>query len=119
MKSEKKKKGQRINNKHNLKNFKLRKGPSSHEFQTSQAIVFSDRKWSDCSRRDKSAMAKSEHSRTPSFSSFAKIQPSDDADADPDSYALEKFKLYETRAVSFINLKVSKLGSAMPRSISV
>ncbi|CAN6873616.1 unnamed protein product [Brassica oleracea var. botrytis] len=43
-------------------------------------------------------MAKSEHSRTPSFSSFAKIQPSDDADADPDSYALEKFKLYETRA---------------------
>ncbi|WZZ16896.1 hypothetical protein YC2023_109985 [Brassica napus] len=43
-------------------------------------------------------MTKSENSTTCSHFSFAKIQPSEDADADPDSYALEKFKLYETRA---------------------
>nr|AAF18517.1 Hypothetical protein [Arabidopsis thaliana] len=44
-------------------------------------------------------MAKSENSTTSTFSSFAnKIQPSNDAESDPDSYALEKFKLYETRA---------------------
>ncbi|KAL1224472.1 Phosphatidylinositol-3-phosphatase SAC1 [Cardamine amara subsp. amara] len=39
-------------------------------------------------------MAKSENFTT----SFAKIQPSNDTETDHDSYALEKFKLYETRA---------------------
>uniref|UniRef100_M4E6W9 Uncharacterized protein n=1 Tax=Brassica campestris TaxID=3711 RepID=M4E6W9_BRACM len=48
-------------------------------------------------------MTKSENSTTCSHFSFAKIQPSEDADADPDSYALEKFKLYETRALKSPN----------------
>ncbi|XP_010535227.1 PREDICTED: phosphoinositide phosphatase SAC1 [Tarenaya hassleriana] len=43
-------------------------------------------------------MAKSDISTTSSLPPYAKIQPFNDADVDPDSYALEKFKLYETRA---------------------
>ncbi|WZZ10772.1 hypothetical protein YC2023_096693 [Brassica napus] len=43
-------------------------------------------------------MAKSENSTTSTYSSSAKAQPSSDSEAGPDSYALEKFKLYETRA---------------------
>lgn len=36
----------------------------------------------------------------PTTSTSAKVHPSDDPpELDPDSYALEKFKLYETRAV--------------------
>lgn len=53
-------------------------------------------------------MAKKENSTTSSYSSFAKIQPSNDADADPDPYALEKFKLYETRAVRYNDLEKLK-----------
>ena len=33
--------------------------------------------------------------------SSAKVHPSNDPELDPDSYALEKFRLYETRAVPF------------------
>jgi len=32
-------------------------------------------------------------------SASAKVHPSNDPELDPDSYALEKFRLYETRAV--------------------
>ncbi|XP_061364160.1 phosphatidylinositol-3-phosphatase SAC1 isoform X2 [Gastrolobium bilobum] len=46
-------------------------------------------------------MAKSENKNmasTSSSSSTAKVHPSIDPEVDPDSYALEKFRLYETRA---------------------
>ncbi|GMI89811.1 suppressor of actin 1 [Hibiscus trionum] len=43
-------------------------------------------------------MAKLENSKTNSSLPYAKIHPSMDPEADPNSYSLEKFKLYETRA---------------------
>ncbi|KAK7312052.1 hypothetical protein VNO77_35591 [Canavalia gladiata] len=43
-------------------------------------------------------MAKSENKIIGSTSASAKVHPSNDPELDPDSYALEKFKLYETRA---------------------
>lgn len=46
------------------------------------------------------SMAKSENSKSNFIHPSAKVHPSNDPDSDSNSYSLEKFKLYETRAVS-------------------
>ncbi|XP_027355392.1 phosphoinositide phosphatase SAC1 isoform X2 [Abrus precatorius] len=43
-------------------------------------------------------MAKSENKNMGSTSASAKVHPANDPELDPDAYALEKFRLYETRA---------------------
>lgn len=43
-------------------------------------------------------MAKSENSKSNFIHPSAKVHPSKDPDSDPNSYSLEKFRLYETRA---------------------
>lgn len=48
-------------------------------------------------------MAKSENPKSnlaPYGNSSAKVHPSNDPEIDPNSYSLEKFRLYETRQVS-------------------
>ena len=47
-------------------------------------------------------MAKLESSKTNLSLPCAKIHPSIDLEADPNSYSLEKFRLYETRAVTIL-----------------
>lgn len=71
-------------------------------------------------------MAKPERAKSssanlpPSFSSnSSKIHPANDPEGppDPNSYSLEKFRLYETRAVSWINFFA--LGSQITQVSSI
>lgn len=78
-------------------------------------------------------MAKSENSKSKSSSlpryshSSGKIHPSNDAETDPNSYSLEKFKLYETRARFYLigsdrnkrYFRVLKIDRSEPSDLSI
>lgn len=74
-------------------------------------------------------MAKSENSKSSfsSYASYAKVHPSNDPDADPNSVSLEKFKLYETRARFYLIgsdrnkrfFRVLKIDRSEPSDLSI